>query len=221
MSFWVISGIIGGLAAMVLALAMNRTRNAGNDTGFDVRVYKDQLTEVDRDLDRQVMSKEEAERSRIEISRRLLEADKTARDSTGSAVTRVGVVISGVLAVTVFGAAFVLYTSLGAPNYPDWPLAARIEMSDAARADRPRQTDAETGLGVVGIDPNADPRHLELMEKLRVALETRPDDLQGHVLLAHNEAELGNFVAAHQAQARVLAIKAHAVQAGDYQGGCS
>lgn len=216
MSFWVISGVVCGIVAAVLALAMNRARNAGDDAGFDVQVYKDQLAEVDRDLERQVMSKEEAERSRIEVSRRLLEADKAAQGGAANAVTRVGVVISGAVALTVFGAAYFLYTSLGAPNYPDLPLTARIEMSDTARAGRPSQATAEAEIGVVEINPNADPRHLELMEKLRVALETRPDDLQGHVLLAHNEAELGNYMAAHQAQARVLAIKAHAVQAGDY-----
>lgn len=216
MSFWVISGIVGGLAAIVLALAMIRARSADNNADFDLRVYKDQLAEVERDLIRRVISPEEAERSRIEVSRRLLEADKAAQSGATNVATRVGVVVSGAVAVAVFGAAFLLYGSLGAPNYADLPLATRIEMSDAARAGRPSQTVVEAEIGVVEINPNADPRHLELMEKLREALETRPDDLQGHVLLAHNEAELGNFVAAHKAQARVLAIKAHSVQAGDY-----
>lgn len=216
MSFWVISLGVGGLVAVVLALAMIRSRRGGAGARFDIQVYKDQLAEVGRDLERQVISEEEAGRSRIEISRRLLEADKTAQGDPAGAMIRVGAVASGVIALAVFGAAFLLYGSLGAPNYPDLPLKARIEMSDLARAVRPSQATAEIGIGFVEIDPNADPRHLKLMEKLRDALAKRPDDLQGHVLLAHNEAALGNFVAAHQAQARVLAIKGEKGQAGDY-----
>lgn len=216
MSFWVISWAIGGLVAVVLGLAMTRARNSDDERGHDVQVYKDQLTEVGRDLERGVISTQEAERSKIEISRRLLDADNAARDEKLAGTTRVGGILSGAIALTVFGAAYSLYWVLGASNYPDLPLEARIERADMARDNRPAQSVAETGLGIVAIDPNADPKHLQLIEKLRAALVSRPDDLQGHVLLAHNEAAIGDYVAAHQAQARVVAIKGDAARAGDY-----
>ena len=44
------------------------------------------------------------------------------------------------------------------------------------------------------------------MDRLRTTVAERPDDLQGHQLLARNEASLGNFIAAYTAQARVIEL---------------
>lgn len=214
MSFWVISWLVGGLVAVLLALAMTRARG-GRVAGFDVQVYKDQLNEVGRDLERGVISEIEAERSRIEVSRRLLAADRVAVGEAAS-MTRGGVVLAGLIAAAAIGSAFYLYTVLGAVNYPDLPLAARVAQADAARVARPDQVTAEEAAGPVTIDPTADPAHLQLMVKLREALALRPDDLQGHVLLARNEAALGDYRAAHRAQARILQIKGASAQAFDY-----
>lgn len=214
MSFWVISWLVGGLVAALLALAMTRVRG-GSIVGHDVQVYKDQLNEVGRDLERGVISEVEAERSRVEVSRRLLAADR-ASVGEAAAMTRGGVVVAGLIALAVFGGTFYLYTVLGAANYPDLPIEARVAQADAARVMRPEQAAAEVAAGPVTIDPNADPAHLQLMVKLREALELRPDDLQGHVLLARNEAALGDFRAAHRAQERILQIKGASAQASDY-----
>ena len=54
------------------------------------------------------------------------------------------------------------------------------------------------------------PQFMNLMEKLRATVEARPDDLRGLGLLAENEAKLGNFAAAREAQTRVLEIKGDA-----------
>jgi cytochrome c-type biogenesis protein CcmH len=55
--------------------------------------------------------------------------------------------------------------------------------------------------------PNASPDYVALVEKLRETVAARPDDLQGHILLAQNEANLGNFKASARAQQGVLRIK--------------
>jgi cytochrome c-type biogenesis protein CcmH len=49
-----------------------------------------------------------------------------------------------------------------------------------------------------------------------VASAARPDDIQGHVLLARNEAALGNFTAAYEAQEKLLSLKGAAADATDY-----
>ena len=53
------------------------------------------------------------------------------------------------------------------------------------------------------------------MERLRTTVAERPDDLQGHRLLARNEAALGNFAAARAAQARVMEILGDEATAAD------
>jgi len=54
------------------------------------------------------------------------------------------------------------------------------------------------------------------VERLRKAMADRPDDPRGFQLLAENEAALGNFVAAYQAQARLIALKGDTATADDY-----
>lgn len=216
MSFWIISIVIAGLVAVLLALAMLRGRGRMTGTAQDVRVYKDQLAELDRDLARGVITEEEAARARVEVSRRLLEADREAGTVTADTVGRVNPLFAWGLAIAVFGAAFLLYGKLGAPLYPDQPLTQRIAAAEEVRVSRMGQEQAEARVGAVQIDPNADARHLELIVKLRQALKDRPDDLAGYQLLARNEAALGDFVAARKAQARVLELKGDAATGADY-----
>ncbi|WP_322866260.1 tetratricopeptide repeat protein [Aquicoccus sp. G2-2] len=47
-------------------------------------------------------------------------------------------------------------------------------------------------------------------------MATRPDDLQGHLLLARNEAAIGNYKAAYTAQRQVIALKGAKANAADY-----
>lgn len=53
------------------------------------------------------------------------------------------------------------------------------------------------------------------MDKLRATVAARPDDLRLE-LLAQNEARLGNYAAAHLAQAWLVAAKASASTAQDH-----
>lgn len=221
MAFWIVAAALALGVAALLALAMLRARRGRTlDPGAsDVRVYRDQLAEIDRDLARGVLSVEEAGQVRIEISRRLLDADRkaaaVAEEDTGP--QRGTVVAALAVGAVVVAGTVALYARIGAPGYPDLPLAARIEMADAARANRPSQSAAEAEVAA-RIPPvtNADPRHLELVDQLRSALAERPGDLTGHQLLARNEAALGNFTEARRAQARVVELMGDRATGADY-----
>ena len=216
MSFWIPSLLMAALVAAAIAVAMLRTRRGGSGPAQDVQVYKDQLTEVERDLARGVIGDDEAGRLRTEVSRRLLEADRAARTAPDAASGGTRPVVAWSLALVVPIAAFAIYIQLGDPRYPDLPLDRRLEMAEAMRADRIGQDAAEARMGAAQIDPEADPKILELMPKLREALKNRPDDLTGFELLARNEAALGDFIAARKAQERVVELKGEAVTASDY-----
>ncbi len=220
MAFWFIAGAMAIGVAALLVLAMLRGRDMDRRATAhtsDIQVYRDQLKEVDRDVARGIVSADDADQARVEISRRLLEADRKAAVPIGGASssgnTRLGVVLVSV--GTVVGA-LMLYLQLGAPGYPDLPLQERLATADEVRANRPSQAKAEAEFAGQQLPPNADPRHLELVEQLRAALAERPGDLQGYTLLARNEAALGNFAAAHKAQARVIDLKGEQATAQDY-----
>ncbi len=219
MSFWIVAGAMTLAVAALLALAMLRGRSRAPEGASDVQVYRDQLTEIDRDLARGVLSETEADQVRIEVSRRLLEADRKAQ---GAAAEGAGGERTSVRAVALVGGVVIagatgLYLMLGAPGYPDLPLEARIASAEAARENRPNQAVAESQFGrpspgTAGVDP----AHLELVEQLRATMAERPDDLQGWTLLARNEAALGNYAAAHMAQSEVIRIKGAAAGAADF-----
>lgn len=206
--FWV---IVTGLTAGVFALLVLALRASGRDVSddSDIQVYRDQLAEVERDLARGTLDPTEGERARAEVSRRVIEADRAARQRAGSgrAPKAATLTVAG-LAALVLGGSIWLYATIGAPGYPDLPLKTRIAMADAARKARPDQAAAEAEAARLfpSAPPSADPEYTALMERLRTALKARPDDLQGHRLLARNEAGLENFRAAAAAQARVLEI---------------
>ena len=70
------------------ALAVGPRRAAPQAGGSEASVYRDQLTEIDRDVAAGLIGASEAEAARVEISRRLLAAaDRPAR-SAGAARTR-------------------------------------------------------------------------------------------------------------------------------------
>jgi cytochrome c-type biogenesis protein CcmH len=183
-------------------------------------VYRDQLREVDKDRARGLIADAEAERLRTEIARRVLEADRAlqAADAAAPAPRRgAGVLAALVLAAVVLGGSGVLYLRMGAPGYPDLPLAARLAAAEQYRVGRPRQAEAEAQMpaGATQAAPAA-PDYVRLVEQVRAAVAERPDDLEGHRLLARHEAILGNFGAAHAAQARVVALLGPEATADDH-----
>lgn len=206
--FWCLCLLLILAAAMPLARALLRQNGTGAGTAeFDIAVYRDQLRDVERDLDRGVLAPEAAERTRLEISRRILAADK-ARAAT-DAPRPIPPLANGaalvLMAVLIAGGSLWSYAHLGAPGYGDQPLAQRRAAAEVLHATRPSQTEAEA-LAVRPPQPEADAGYRELVAQLREKLAERPDDPRGLQLLAQNEANLGNFNAAYAAQIRLLEI---------------
>lgn len=214
--FWMAAGAITLAVAATLIRAAARARAELRDAAeYDLQVYRDQLAEVDRDLTRGTIRPDEADRLRTEVSRRLLEADRAARGAQG-AVRQGGLGIASALVVAALVAGFWVYDRIGAPGYPDLPLAERLAMSAQAMADRPSQADAEAAAPDRRVTEGVDPSFLDLMEQLRQAVADRPDDTRGLELLAANEARMGNYPAARAAMERLVAAKGDAATAEDH-----
>lgn len=212
MMFWISALVILGAVALALMSGLRRGGSTLSGADSDLAVYRDQLKEVDRDLARGVLNEAEAELARTEVSRRLLEADTRATQAaTGSTGQRAPLVVA-ILGALAAGSIW-LYTTIGAPGANDLPMTKRLAALEEAAASRPSQAEAE-GLAAASLPsaPEADPKFLELMVQLRAALKERPDDMQGLELLAGNEARLGNFVAAREAQEQLVALQGDAVQ---------
>ncbi|MEM9581258.1 MAG: c-type cytochrome biogenesis protein CcmI [Pseudomonadota bacterium] len=220
MLFWIICGALALVVFGLLAQAMWRTgRQAQSAAVFDIEVYKDQLAEVERDLARGVLAPDDAERAMTEISRKILAADKAAQAGTGGdalAAPMVRISVVAAVAALLVGGSLYLYWDLGAPGYGDLPRQLRIENAQIARAERPRQQDAEASLPATPDRTDVDDSYRDLVVRLRAAVAERPGDLKGVELLARHEMGLGNFKAAYEAQAQVIEIKGDAATALDH-----
>ncbi len=209
MGFWIVAGAMALAAGLMICLAMRRGAGIAGDR---TAIYRDQLAEVDRDLARGVIGAEDAGRVRTEVSRRILDADRAARGEAGATAGNAAwaLPLTGLVLAGSFGG----YLWIGAPGYPDLPLARRIAASEEFRKTRPDQARAEKEAPARPA-AEASPDFLALMDKLRATVAARPDDTRGLELLARNEAALGNFVAAKEAQARLVAAKGDAATAED------
>jgi len=218
MIFWLIVGATLLLVAGVSARALMSPGSTVAPAACDLQVYRDQLKDVERDLARGVISEADAERAGVEISRRVLAADRALQqaESTSHPAPRWAstALITGLLIVGS-GSAVLLYRYLGAPGYPDQPYAARIAMLDQLRAHRPDQAQAEAQAPARQA-PKASPAYLKLLAKLRAVVKKRPDDPQGFYYLARSEVSLGNFKRAYEAQKRYLQIKGKAATGADW-----
>lgn len=201
--FWICVAILTLGVAAILWRAM-ATQDDAKDAAPDLSVYKAQLAEIDRDLERQVLTLDDAETLRTEVKRRLLTAD---RDRKGLARGSGARVFGAMAALAVVAVAFGTYTVIGAPGYGDLPLETRKQILAEAAASRPSQLDAEARFAELSLPAAPAPQHEALVAQLREAVAERPDDARGLVLLARNEALLGNYRAAIEAQERLLELK--------------
>ena len=219
MTFWIITSALALVIAATLALVLLRTRaTASPAAAFDMQVYRDQLKDVDRDLDRGVIDLADANRVRTEISRRILAADtqmQAARSGRGQSGP-VSLAMAVLLGVTLIGGSLMLYRSLGAPGYGDLGLERRIALAETMHETRPSQAEAEADVPASKTQQEISDEYKTLMARLRETVKDRPDDLQGQLLLARNEAATENFKAAAVAQADVLRLKADTATAADY-----
>lgn len=219
MIFWLLILLMALGVSAVIARAVLRGRTGDiSPVAYDLQIYRDQLKEVERDLARGVLSKDEAERLKTEVSRRILAADAQARmgGESGGQPQAGSQVLVGVLVLALVGGAVFVYSQVGglvtAESFPepyrDLPIQTRIARSEELRVNRMSQAEAVSKAADLPelSRPEIDPSYLELMEKLRQAVKDRPDDTEGLSLLARNEARIGNVDAALAAQEKLLAL---------------
>lgn len=226
MVFWLLIGALTLATILVLARQMLRLRDTAtsndDDTSklsSDMKVYRDQLSELDRDVARGTVTAQDAERARIEISRRLLEADKAAQAKTRptDAPRTLSRLALGLCAILLAGGAFGLYWLLGSPGFQDLGREKRIAKSQEMRESRPSQAEVEADMPPwPGPPAEAPADYLELIEGLRDAVTKNPDDPHGLDLLVQHEAAIGNMVAAHKAMGHLIEVKGAAATADDF-----
>jgi cytochrome c-type biogenesis protein CcmH len=168
MMLWLVFALMTAAAIFAVLWPLSRAGRPQQE-GNEAAVYRDQLTEIDRDVATGLINPPEAVAARVEISRRLLAAlDNQPQTTSGSSVKlrRAAAIVAlvGLPLVTVG-----LYYPLGSPELPDFPLAQRSRTPGATQS----------------LD--------KLVAQVEQHLEAEPADGRGWTILAPVLARLGRM----------------------------
>ena len=192
MEFWLPVALISiSILAWLLLPSVKLAKSNAQRADYDITVYKDQLTELDREAAEGHIEGSELDAARLEIQKRLLAAAEDKDQSTKDAST------GGTLPIFVAaGAAPVLavafYMYIGSPDVPDHPLSERPEVMRAANT----QASAHSGQQAPSMD--------EALVQLEQRLKENPNDIDGWILLARSYAGVGNAAKAAEAYGRAV-----------------
>lgn len=183
---WIAIGALTVAALVALIVPLVRRRQGGpGRAAHNLAVYRDQLREIDTDVERGVLSADEAESARIEISRHMLdagpaeEAAEIGGGGAGSPLPLPQLAVIVILALAVPGAALSIYLTRGSPSAPGQPYASRAEVRVAG--------------------PQAPAGMTDMVRRLADRLAGEPGDLNGWLLLGRSYTVLERYGDAAQA----------------------
>jgi cytochrome c-type biogenesis protein CcmH len=196
-AFWVISGIFIVTALLFIIPTLLRSRdnqlkNLEHDA-VNITVYRDQIAELDRDLENDILSREQYDRSKQELQQRMLQ-DVTERDKLviGKNKKIRNVVLSTFIALTLPLAAISLYLVIG---------DTRGLLPQAQLASATQQMNRDGGGAPAGHDNFA-----SVLDNLIARLNNNPEDIEGWIMLGRTYAIMGRYAEAGSTYAKLVEL---------------
>ena len=165
---WIVFATMTGAAVLAFLWPLAAKRNAASRLDIETNLYHAELADIERDVRRGLMTEPDAKAARTEAARRLLAATAVEPAQAGSG----GVKFASLAVILIVPILTVgLYLRLGAPDYGDMPLQARLQA-------QPANMDMAAALarieGHLAQEPD-DARGWEIMAQVYTRLE-RPGD---------------------------------------------
>lgn len=211
MLFWAICAILTVAAALPALLPLAREEAGGPPPSTDLQIYKSQLEEVERDVERGALMPEEARRIKIEISRRLLAADRrmSGAGKTPAPPRLASWAVVALAAALLCGGGAQLYVTLGSPGMEGKPLSERLARIRAEKAARPGQDHVEASLrGMLGAPDSGGPAEGASPERAGSVEDLRQ--------MVRQATAAGDYRSARLAMGRIIEMKGQEAGAGDY-----
>jgi cytochrome c-type biogenesis protein CcmH len=218
--FYAVAGALA-LASIVLLIRPLLAGRAGGAARAesDARIYRDQLDEIERDLERGTISAGQADGARAEVSRRLLAAAEKARTAAppAPAPRRLSRLAAGAALIGAPAVAVAVYLANGAPGLPDLPLADRAAVVGSGQfALRPSQEQAEAARDPAPPIADEQKEYAELIARLATILEQRPGDVEGLTMLGNGYMQLGRHSEAWRAYGQLIEALGDGAKAEHY-----
>ncbi|MDA9976226.1 c-type cytochrome biogenesis protein CcmI [Alphaproteobacteria bacterium] len=194
MIFWLIAGTLTFVSVLALVWPIINGTEASGDRGeHGLRVYRDQLDELERDHAQGRIGSTDLAAARIEIQRRMLAADTESREAgenTRAPVSPSRQMLTIVLLVfLVPAAALAAYMNRGNPALPNQPFSSRADERFAAQQSKIKALAQAQAQGPSNGQAGQAGQHegmTEMVERLEKRLKDNPRDLKGWVLLGRS-----------------------------------
>jgi cytochrome c-type biogenesis protein CcmH len=197
---WPIAAALAlGVLAIILWPVFKRgiSENAPREA-YDINVYKDQLLEIEADLERGLLNKEQGVAARNEIKRRILAAADNKEPIPEAANSTSRILTITVLILLVPLSAVFLYLHLGSPYRADQPLAGRALEAITAKSE-------------------AHEKIRQSSDDLVSFLKKNPENLPGWTLLARTYLSMGRYPDSAMAYAKAYQLSGESAElAVDY-----
>lgn len=197
-AFWVISGIFIVTALLFIIPTLLRSRdnqlkNLEHDA-VNITVYRDQIAELDRDLQNDILSREQYDKSKQELQQRMLQ-DVTERDELVIRKNKKirNIVLSTFIALTLPLAAISLYLVIG---------DTRGLLPQAQLANATQKMNRDGGGGA----PAGHDNFSSVLENLIARLNNNPEDIEGWIMLGRTYAIMGRYAEAGNTYAKLVGL---------------
>lgn len=195
-AFWVISGIfiVTALLFVVPTLLRNKDNQLDNleHDALNITVYRDQIAELDKDLENDILSQEQYDKSKQELQQRMLQ-DVTGREKVVIQKNKKlqNIALATVITLSFPLAAVFLYLNIGDTRglLPQAQLASAMQMNRGDSAE-----------DMSGHDFSA------ALENLIARLSSNPEDIEGWVMLARTYTAMERYTEASNTYAKLAEL---------------
>ncbi|HNP27241.1 MAG TPA: c-type cytochrome biogenesis protein CcmI [Nitrosomonas sp.] len=174
-AFWIISGIFIVVTLLFIIPTLLKSKNVQEQRverdAVNITVYRDQLKELERDLENDILTQEQYDQSKQELQQRMLQDVPEMMEQTESKKTNkvMNIAISTVIALTLPVAAVYLYLEIGDTRglLPQAQLANATQMSQNNSSGTPEGHD----------------NFASVLDNLIARLNNDPEDVEGWIML--------------------------------------
>ena len=203
--------ILSALVLLANSLFKKRDTNS-NDRNPDIVFLKDQLDQLDKEVELGITEKSEAEFSKVKISRKILHFanELSNKNQEHNAPIKITILIWCSIAIFVSLGTYKTYDFIGGDVLLTRTPIVKKFMPKDSRKDYLSQEVAEQLIATTReskqLANGENNTLIRLVEELKKVLKQRPNDLPGHILLVKNSARLKDFITARIAQEKVLIL---------------
>lgn len=195
-AFWVISGIfiVTALLFIIPTLLRNKDTQLKNleHDAINITVYRDQLVELDKDLENDILSQEQYSKSKQELQQRMLQDVTEHEEVVLQKNKKIHNIALSVMIALIFplGAVF-LYLNIGDTR----GLLPQEQLASATQINR-----GSSGDDLGGHDFSA------ALEALIARLSNNPEDIEGWIMLGRTYTAMERYTEASNTYAKLVEL---------------